>query len=224
MSPPSFVLEGHATLDSFLDAAREQRHDVLLLDWNLRAGLGTRACALLREEGETRPIVITSGCLETEFARDEAREAGASEFIDKTSSVEEWRLRLARLASCAPYRSRSRVSGVHKLDVQGHTASVELRDGAAILHAYRVALRPLEFDLLEHLLERIGTVVSSASLIAAIWKEPLAQTAEGVAAQKARVATTMNRLRRSLGASADMIETTRGGYRIRSARARAQGE
>lgn len=217
------VVEAHATLESFLKAARAHRHDILLIDWNLRTSLGTWACESLRAEGETRPIAIISASLEIEFARAQAKKAGASDFIDKTSSPEEWRRRIATLAESPRQRTWSAGSGVHLLDGVNAAASVELRDGAAILRGFRVALRPLEHDLLEHLLAHAGAVVSSEALIAAVWKEPPARTPEGLAAQRDRVVSTMSRLRKALGEAAEMIETVHGGYRIRSAGARAQG-
>jgi DNA-binding winged helix-turn-helix (wHTH) protein len=137
----------------------------------------------------------------------------------------EWRLRVARLVEGPRHGGRSAGSGVHLLDARVQAAaSVELRDGAAILRAYRVRLRPLEHDLLEHLLAHAGAVVSSEALIGAVWKESPARTPEAARAQKARVATTINRLRHALGEAAEMIESTRAGYRVRSAIARAQGE
>lgn len=224
LSPPAFSLEGHETLESFLEAVRSRRHDLLLIDWNLWSALGTDVCAALRAEGETRAIGLISALLEIEFARRQALEAGASDFIFKGISVEEWRLRVTTLARDPRYRSSSAGSGVHQLDGRVHVAgAVELRDGAAFLRSYRVDLRPLEYKVLEYLVAHAGTAVPVDALFEAVWKEPSGRTPATVDSQRACVATAMSRLRGKLGASAAMIETTRGGYLVRQAGARAQG-
>lgn len=224
LDSPKMVVEGHATVDAFSKAVRMQRHHLLLVDWNLQTALGTGVCEDLRAGGETRPIAIISGLLDIRFARQLATGAGASDFIDKASSIEEWRARVASLVEGPRYPTGSLASGIHRLDARVRAArSVELRDGAAILYAHRVALRPLEYETLEYLLAHVDTVVSSQALIVAVWNEEPSRTGEGLAAQRARVTTTMNRLRKALGEAGTMIESVRGGYVVHSAVARAQG-
>lgn len=217
------VVEAHASLESFLNAVRAHRHDVLLIDWNLWTILGTDVCSDLRAEGETRPIVLISGAIELELGRRQAEGAGASDFIQKTASADEWQLRIIQLVRGPANRAPTR-SGVHRLDPGVHAASLELRDGDVVFGAYRVTVRPQEYRLLEHLLAHAGTVVSSDALIVALWSEPVARSPEAVALQRARVTTTMNRLRDALGASSGVVETVRGGYRVRTADAPADAK
>ncbi|HEX7600153.1 MAG TPA: winged helix-turn-helix domain-containing protein [Polyangiaceae bacterium] len=126
------------------------------------------------------------------------------------------------LAKSPVYRGRPTRSGVHRLDERVHAAaSLELRDGLVILGAYHVTVRPMEYKVLEYLLAHAGTVVSSDELIVAIWKEP--NTPSALDEFRGRLSTTMNRLRKALGASSALIETVRGGYLVRSARAGDQG-
>ena len=229
LRPPAFVLECHGTLDAFVTAARTRLHDVLLIDLNFRTSFGTDACTALRAEGDTRPIGIISGLVEGAFARNLASSAGASVFFEKVCPADEWRRRITWLheggggSDHRPPPTRSGVH-VHLLDQLDAAASIELRDGTAVLREYRVGLRPQEYEILERLLAELGTVVSIEDLIVAVWKEAPSPNAEFGRAQRARVATGINRLRHALGDAAEMIESVPGGYRVRSARARSSGE
>jgi DNA-binding response OmpR family regulator len=72
-----------------------------------------------------------------------------------------------------------------------------------------VELTAREFDVLAHLLDADGSVLSRAQILAGVWgtdRDPGTNLVE----------VHVSRLRSKLGAAASMVETVRGGgYRIR---------
>ena len=193
------------TPDTFLEAVAKNAHDVLLIDWNLRVGLGTDLCVRLRAAGECRPIALMSALLDGSFGARQAASAGANAYIDKVCEAQSWAERLTTLA-----RGQREA---HTLD---HASHLFLCDGCAVFRDYRIPLRRKEYELLRFLLSRANTTVTQDTLIEQVWREPLARNEASAFSQRARIATTVNRLRAALGRAAHIIETTPNGYLVRT--------
>jgi two-component system phosphate regulon response regulator PhoB len=188
-----------------LDAAREERPDLVVLDLMLPGVSGYDILAQLRRREETQDVgVILLTARKEEPDRIKGLALGADDYLPKPFSPQELVLRvgavLRRLAAPAVAAGGRIVAGAIVLDKTAHRVTV---DGA------EVELTATEFRLLRTLLEREGRVQSRAQLLETVWQaQPDIQTRT--------VDMHVQRLRQKLGKAGDGIETVRGtGYRFR---------
>jgi DNA-binding response OmpR family regulator len=198
LKPFDIDVDATSEVADFLKAARTRLHRALLIDWNLRSCEGTELCATLRGEGDMRPIALVSGKLDVDHARELARSAGADRFIEKPTPATDLARQITNLA-----RRRKRPPTVYKTLV----GTIELRPGKIIVHDYTASPRPLEYQLLQYLLEHPGQVLSREQLAHGVWQKRIPTST--------MVESAISRLRKLLGTAADLIETVPGGYRIR---------
>jgi len=181
-----------------LDLAVSSRPDLVVLDLGLPDVDGTRVLAMLRAVSAV-PVIIAS-------ARDDdpslvaALDAGADDYVVKPYSVSqlEARIRAVLRRTSGERADRSPVT-VGGLVVDAASRRTTL-DGAA------VDLTPREFDLLLHLAERAGEVVTKRELLAEVWQQPWGGSDKTVDVH-------LSWLRRKLGESAAeprYLHTVRG--------------
>ncbi len=153
-----------------LDAAREQRPDLLLIDIMLPRLSGLDVCRMLRAEQSVPILLLTARAAEADIVT--GLDLGADDYITKPFSMRELRARVAaalrrarssrteRAEGAAPEREGTiRVGGVD-LDLDRRTVSCEGRD---------VRLRPREFDLLAYLMRNRGRVLSREQILGGVW-------------------------------------------------------
>lgn len=184
----------------------EQSFDAMLLDWTLPGMSGIELCASLRRSGKFPAMSILMLTARGEEA-DKVRglNTGADDYVVKPFSVPEL---LARLKALLRRASPERISdvlanGSLKLDRAAHLIT---RSGRA------VNIGPIEFRLLEALLESTGRVLSRGQLIDRVW----GNTAE---IDERTIDVHVGRLRKALirGDESDPIRTVRGaGYVLSS--------
>ena len=146
-----------------LQRAIETRPDLVILDLGLPDVDGTQVLTMLRAVSEV-PVIVASardddpslvGCLD----------AGADDYVVKpyTTTQLEARIRavLRRTAGGRTPRQSLVVGGL-ELDVAARRTSL---DGEP------VELSPREFDLLRHLAERAGEVVTKKELLTEVWQQ-----------------------------------------------------
>jgi len=146
-----------------LQRAVETRPDLVILDLGLPDVDGTQVLSMLRAVSEV-PVIVASardddpslvGCLD----------AGADDYVVKpyTTAQLEARIRavLRRTAGGRTPRENLVVGGL-ELDVAGRKVTL---DGEA------VELSPREFDLLRHLAEHPGDVVTKKELLTEVWQQ-----------------------------------------------------
>lgn len=193
-----------------LAAIRQHLPDVVVLDLMLPDQSGYDVCKQLRAD----PSVGDAGVLML-TAKGEAEdrilglEVGADDYVVKPFVVREVVLRVTALANrLAERRARPAAgdpAGVLKV------GSIEIDP---ITHDVRIAgvatqLRPLEFKLLHLLVSEPGRVFSREELLEQVWEM------RGDINTRT-VDVHVRRLRVSLGAAADVIETVHGfGYRAK---------
>ncbi|HUE96406.1 MAG TPA: response regulator transcription factor [Longimicrobiaceae bacterium] len=182
--------------------------DLVVLDLMLPGVSGLEVLREIRrqEAWKDLPVILLTAKKE-ETDRLEGLRLGADDYISKPFSPQEVVLRVAavlrRVQQPPPTRSGGKVLriGPFVLDVEGKRAEVAGRE---------MDLTPIEFRLLEVLMERRGRVQSRRQLLEAVWEVT------------ARIATRtvdmhVQRLRTKSGEAADWIETVRGfGYRFRT--------
>ena len=188
-------------------AAAGERPDLIILDLMLPEMDGYEVLKTLRQNASTAdvPVILLTARREEE-ERLRGFEFGADDYVTKPFSPRELVLRvraLLRRARAEPVtRSRSLVVGPVELDREAHRAFTNGRE---------MDLTPLEYRLLEVLMERRGRVQSRRQLLQAVWDT------------NARIETRtvdmhVARLRAKLEDAGYLIETVRGvGYRFSAA-------
>ena len=147
-----------------LNLALESRPDLVILDLGLPDVDGTQVLTMLRSVSDV-PVIIAS-------ARDDdpalvgALDAGADDYVVKpyTTAQLEARIRaVLRRSGAGPARRQLLSVGGLEIDVPARRTRLDGRE---------VDLTPKEFDLLVHLAERPGEVVSKKDLLAEVWQQP----------------------------------------------------
>lgn len=180
-----------------LQSLVEHRPDVVLLDLGLPDLDGAALLAMIRAVS-TVPVIVVS-------ARDdgpavvELLDAGADDYLTKPFAADQLD---ARIRAVLRRTDPDRPSG--PLHVGGLV--VDARARTVLLDGRPLELSPKEFDLLEHLAERPGEVVTKRELLAEVWKQPYGGADKTVDVH-------LSWLRRKLGESADQpryLHTVRG--------------
>jgi two-component system phosphate regulon response regulator PhoB len=196
-----------------LALAGKTKPAVIILDLMLPDVPGTEVCRQLRSDpvlGDTAVLMLTARG--DEYDRLLGFEVGADDYVVKPFSVRELVMRVRALARRTAQRRATRTT------TAGHGNGTRLRwkglelDPArhrVTLDAIELSLRPLEFKLIQILLENPGRVLSRAQLLEEVW---------GIAgdASSRTVDTHVRRLRERLGIYGEAVETVHGfGYRLR---------
>lgn len=187
------------------EAFREPVPDMVLLDLMLPDISGTEVCRRLREEPNTRDVLVLMLTAKgEEIDRVVGFEVGADDYVPKPFSMRELMLRVRALLR-RRQQEPGEVEQIHfgrlRVDLEGHRIWVDEEP---------VDLTALEFRLLTTLLERRGRVQTRSILLDDVW---------GIQAHVTTrtVDTHVKRLREKLGEAGDYIETVRGvGYRFRA--------
>ncbi|WP_246060559.1 response regulator transcription factor [Nocardioides dongxiaopingii] len=194
-----YAVESASTGMQGLQMAVDSRPDLVILDLGLPDVDGTQVLSMLRAVS-TVPVIVASardddpslvGCLD----------AGADDYVVKpyTTAQLEARIRAVMRRSGAggsPAR-RTIVVGALEIDVAARQARVS---------GTTLDLSPKEFDLLRHLAERPGEVVTKRELLVEVWQQPWGGSDKTVDVH-------LSWLRRKLGESASeprYLHTVRG--------------
>ncbi|MGE4505961.1 MAG: response regulator [Desulfovibrionaceae bacterium] len=194
--------DGH----SGLEAAREGRPALVILDLMLPGIDGLEICRRLKKEpGTSQTPVIMLTAKGEEVDRIVGLELGADDYVVKPFSPRELMLRVKAVLRRAVSGDDDKPSLFEqdglKVDFDAHSVEV---DGEP------TALTATEFKLLSELISGRGKVQTRDHLLDTVWDTHF----EGYSRT---VDTHIRRLRQKLGPYADWIETVRGvGYRLRS--------
>ena len=195
-----------------LDALSRSRLEppiVVVLDVMLPDMSGFDVCRRLRATPETADVgVLMLTARGDPDDRITGLEVGADDYVAKPFVVREVILRVAALASRIAERSQrggAAASGALRLG----PLAIDTVEHSVTLDGAPLALRPLEFKLLVTLAAAPGRVFSREDLLSEVWD------IRGNVSTRT-VDVHVRRLRMSLGAAADVVETVHGfGYRAR---------
>ena len=188
-----------------LDLAREERPDLILLDWMLPEVSGIEICRRLKSAAGMRaiPVIMISARAE-EVDRVRGLETGADDYVTKPYSVVELMARVrTQLRRVRPGSVGERLEfGDLAVDTTEHRVFRAGRE----LH-----LGPTEFRLLTTFMERPGRVWSRDQLLDRVW-------GRDIHVDSRTVDVHVGRLRKALRAASerdDPIRTVRGaGYAL----------
>lgn len=181
--------------------ARSSQPDLVVLETLLPDGRGADVCrALRRDETTRRALILVVSKDASEDGRVAAFEAGADDYVTKPYSARELLLRVNALL-------RRRRAGATPRVLAAGPMRIDAAARRVLVNGHPVDLSRREFDVLLRLAERRGRVQTREALLRDVWEE---DTDSGRV-----VDTTMKRLRKKLGAAADLIRTVRGvGYQL----------
>ena len=187
--------------DEGLWLATESGYDLVVLDLMLPGRNGFRVCAELRERGVRTPVLVLTA-KEGDQDEAEALDTGADDYLRKPFSFDVLMARVrALLRRTAPTTGDVVVVGDLRIDPAARIVS---RDGEA------VALTAREFEVLEFLARRAGTVQAKSDILAGVWDL-------GFDGDPNIVEVYLRRLRRKVDEpfAVPLLHTVRGaGYRL----------
>lgn len=204
-------MEGHrvtAAADgaAALEAMKEHRPDLLVLDLMMPTIDGLTLCRLLRSEGDRVPILMLTARTETSD-RVAGLDSGADDYLAKPFDPDELLARVRALLR------RSRPDDVVPASPVLQVKDLRLDPGAR--RAWRgdreVELSKTEFDLLELLMFNVGIVMDRTRIYEDIWGYDFGPDSKNLAVY-------ISYLRRKVdeGEDTKLIHTVRGvGYTIR---------
>jgi len=184
----------------------KNRQDAVVLDLMLPDLSGVEVCRRIRATPVTARLpVLMLTARGDEYDRLLGFEVGADDYVLKPFSVREivHRVRVLTRRAAPPAPSDSD----EVFTWRGLT--LDSARGRVSADGKELALRPLEFRLLEVLMRNRGTVLTRAALLEAAW----GQSGD---THTRTVDTHVRRLREALGGYDEAVETLRGfGYRLR---------
>jgi two-component system KDP operon response regulator KdpE len=157
-----YVVVEAANGQATLDAVRQRRADLLVLDLGLPDIDGIDVIRRIRESGAMLPIIVLSS-RESEAAKVEALDLGADDYVTKPFGIEEL---LARV----------RAAQRHRLQQQGEKPvfragdlTVDLVRRTVMVRGQEVKFTPREYDLLRLLVAHAGKVLTHNMILREVW-------------------------------------------------------
>lgn len=194
-----YAVASAATGMQGLQLAVDTRPDLVILDLGLPDVDGTQVLTMLRAVSDV-PVIVASardddpslvGCLD----------AGADDYVVKPYTTAQLAARIR-----AVLRRTSGADGPARRAITVGALEIDVAARQASLHGQRLDLSPREFDLLRHLAERPGEVVTKRELLVEVWQQPWGGSDKTVDVH-------LSWLRRKLGESASeprWLHTVRG--------------
>jgi DNA-binding response OmpR family regulator len=172
----NFELRGYRTRTAAdgergLEAALEDRPDLIVLDIMLPRMNGYEVCQRIREAGLDMPIImLTAKGQEEDIVR--GLNLGADDYVTKPFSIKEL---LARANAFLRRRAMEQPETYHFGDCRLDTVSYRLFRGGA-----EVPLTPKEFKLLSYFLSRVGRALTRDEIMNAVWGHDVLVTQRSV--------------------------------------------
>ena len=156
--------EGYAVEKAFdgrsgLELALSGKFDLVLLDIMLPQLSGMEVLRRLRKESQVPVIMLTAR--DSVMDKVSGLDSGADDYITKPFAIEELLARIrAALRNKGGPDSQTLTAGDLSMDVERHQVTVKNQE---------VELTKKEFDLLRHLLENKGRVLTREALLDSVW-------------------------------------------------------
>jgi len=145
-----------------IDAARQHRTDLIVLDLGLPDIDGLEVIRHIREAGVALPIIVLSS-RENEVAKVTALDLGADDYVTKPFGIDEL---LARIR--AAQRHRLQQQGERPIFRTGDV-TVDLVRRIVTVRGQEVKFSPREYDLLRLLVAHAGKVLTHNMILREVW-------------------------------------------------------
>ena len=192
------------TANSGLAYLQEHQVDIVVLDLMLPDMSGKEACRILREQGNTTPILMLTALDATEDKIDGLK-SGADDYVVKPFDFDELLARVEVLLRRAQYPLQTAQTSVQVGEVW-----LDRETMTAKLAGELVELTSKEFELADMLFRSLGKVVSRSHILNKIWglhSDPLTNVVD--------VYILHLRQKLKLDAETGLIRTVRGyGYKV----------
>ena len=146
-----------------LDALREEMPDVIILDVMMPGMDGYETLKRIRMASQVPVIMLTAK--DEEDDRIKGLEIGADDYIGKPFSYREL---LSRIRAVMRRHNLPAPATLGHIDVD-ERLSIDFNKREVLINGERVNLRPTEYRLLYHLVQRAGYVMSHNELLAKVW-------------------------------------------------------
>ena len=162
LSAEGYFVADARTAEEAMEALREDRFDLVLLDYNLPGISGLQACREIRATSDVAIVMLT--VRDSEQDKVAALDAGADDYITKPFNTPELlaRIRAALRRIPVTAESANQVLRLEELEINLATRRV-------IAKGKQIRLTPKEFDLLSYLLANPNVPVPHGKLLQAVW-------------------------------------------------------
>lgn len=202
LNSAGFQAKGFAEGESFFEALREQKPDLIMLDVMLPGDDGITILKKLKVQSDTAHIpIIMATAKGTEFDKVIGLDLGADDYLTKPFGMMEMiaRIKAVLRRSMPKEELNILLAGQLELNLNEHTVTVGGK---------RVQLTLKEFEMLRLFMEHIGRVYTRDQLLSKIW-------GADYIGETRTVDVHIGTLRTKLGQCSDYIQTVRGvGYRM----------
>jgi two-component system KDP operon response regulator KdpE len=160
--PHGYAVADASSGEQALEALREEKPDLVLLDLNMPGMGGLAACSEIRERSDVAIIVLT--VRDAERDKVQALDAGADDYITKPFGMPEL---LARIRAALRRLPISPDALPPTLELGELTIDFTARQ--VILRGQSSRLTPKEFDLLRYLTTNANQALPHRKLLQAVW-------------------------------------------------------
>lgn len=202
LNSAGFEAKGLGSGGELFEEARRERPRLIMLDIMLPGEDGIEILRRLRSDTLTADIpVIMATAKGTEYDKAVGLDLGADDYLAKPFGMMEMvsRVRAVLRRSERQEETRTLKVGLLTLSTAAHSVTADGR---------KIQLTLKEFEILRHLMENLGMVLTRDRLLETVW-------GMDYAGETRTVDVHIGTLRTKLGSCGDYIETVRGvGYRM----------
>jgi two-component system, OmpR family, KDP operon response regulator KdpE len=143
-----------------LEAVREERPDLVIMDVMMPEMDGWEACRKLREFSTVPVLMLTARVQSQDIVT--GLDSGADDYLLKPFNMDELMARVRALLRRVPSPNRPVAAG-------GGEISIDKQKREVLIRGEQVDLTPTEYDLLLLLAENTGTVLEHEILLRGVW-------------------------------------------------------
>jgi two-component system KDP operon response regulator KdpE len=163
----TLVPHGYTVVDArngeeALEALRQEKPDLVLLDLNMPGMGGLETCRAIREHSDVAIIVLT--VRDTEKDKVQALDAGADDYVTKPFSTPELLARIRAALRRLPVPPDAQPQLLELDDLV-----IDFSARRMVARGKHVRLTPKEFDLLRYLTANPNQVIPHRKLLQAVW-------------------------------------------------------
>jgi len=151
--------------ESALQAARNERLDLILLDVMLPGMSGLEVLRALRRDGVSTPVIVLSAKGD-EIDRVVGLKVGADDYVSKPFSRPEL---LARIEAVLRRHRREPDEPEHREELAFDGVKIDVARRQVQVDGHQIHLTTKEFDLLAHMAASPGRIFTRDQLLARIW-------------------------------------------------------